>query len=223
MRRLGHARYGAQGGDWGAIVTSWLGKLDAAHCAGIHLNMLLAPRPPDAKPESLPPDEQVRLARAGAFRNDGAGYQAIQGTKPQTLAYGLTDSPAGLAGWIVEKFRAWSDCKGDVESVFTRDELLTNITVYWVTGTINSSMRLYYEMRKSAKLPFADGRIEVPTGVAVFPQEIGNAPRAWAERYYDIRHWSVYDAGGHFAAMERPEELAADLRTFFRPLRRAAA
>ncbi len=223
MRRLGYPRYGAQGGDWGAVVTSWLGKLDAAHCAGIHLNMLLAPRPPDAKPESLPPDEQVRLARAGAFRNDGAGYQAIQGTKPQTLAYGLTDSPAGLAGWIVEKFRAWSDCKGDVESVFTRDELLTNITVYWVTGTINSSMRLYYEMRKSATLPFADGRIEVPTGVAVFPQEIGNAPRTWAERYYDIRHWSVYDAGGHFAAMERPEELAADLRTCFRPLRRAAA
>jgi microsomal epoxide hydrolase len=215
MRRLGYARYGAQGGDWGSVVTSWIGKLDPAHCAGIHLNMLIAPRPPDAKPEALSPEEQERLARAGMFRSEGTGYQAIQGTKPQTLAYGLTDSPAGLAGWIVEKFRAWSDCKGDVESAITRDELLTNIMVYWVTGTINSSTRLYYEMRKSAKLPFADGRIEVPTGVAVFPQELGNAPRAWAERCYDIRHWTVFDSGGHFAAMERPNELAADLRKFF--------
>jgi len=222
MRRLGHARYGAQGGDWGAIVTSWIGKLDPAHCAGIHLNMLIAPPPPDAKPEALAPDEQQRLARASGFQSEGTGYQAIQGTKPQTLAYGLTDSPAGLAGWIVEKFRAWADCKGDVESVFTRDELLTNVMVYWLTGTINSSTRLYYEMRKSARLPFADGRIEVPTGVAVFPKELYNAPRAWAERYYDVRHWSVFPAGGHFAAMERPAELAADLRKFFRTVRGAS-
>jgi microsomal epoxide hydrolase len=219
MRRLGYARYGAQGGDWGAIVTSWIGKLDSAHCAGIHLNMLIAPPPPDAKPEALAADEQQRLAHAASFQSEGTGYQAIQGTKPQTLAYGLNDSPAGLAGWIVEKFRAWADCKGDVESVFTRDELLTNITVYWLTGTINSSTRLYYEMRKSAKLPFADGRIEVPTGVAVFPTELYNAPRTWAERYYDIRHWTVFPSGGHFAAMERPAELAADLREFFRAFR----
>jgi microsomal epoxide hydrolase len=219
MRRLGHARYGAQGGDWGSLVTSWIGKLDPAHCAGIHLNMLIAPPPPSASPEALPAEEQQRLAYAASFQSEGTGYQAIQGTRPQTLAYGLNDSPAGLAGWIVEKFRAWSDCKGDVESVFTRDELLTNITVYWLTGTINSSTRLYYEMRKSAKLPFADGRIEVPTGVAVFPKELYNAPRAWAERYYEIRRWTVFPAGGHFAALERPAELAADLREFFRALR----
>jgi pimeloyl-ACP methyl ester carboxylesterase len=219
MRRLGYAPYGAQGGDWGSLVTSWIGKLDAAHCAGIHLNMLIAPPPPDAKPEALAPDEQQRLAHAAAFQTEGAGYQAIQGTRPQTLAYGLTDSPAGLAGWIVEKFRAWADCNGDVESVFTRDELLTNLTVYWVTGTINSSTRLYYEMRKSAKLPFAGGRIEVPTGVAVFPKELYNAPRAWAERIYNVTHWSVFPAGGHFAAMERPAELADDLGRFFRSLR----
>ena len=219
MRRLGHARYGAQGGDWGSLVTSWIGKLDPAHCAGIHLNMLIAPPPPDAKPEALAPEEQQRLAHAAQFQGEGTGYQAIQGTKPQTLAYGLNDSPAGLAGWIVEKFRAWSDCKGDVESVITRDELLTNLTVYWVTGTINSSTRLYYEMRRSAKLPFADGRIELPTGVALFPKELYNAPRAWAERYYHVTHWSVFESGGHFAALERPEELAADLRTFFRTLR----
>jgi microsomal epoxide hydrolase len=219
MRRLGHARYGAQGGDWGSLVTSWIGKLDPAHCAGIHLNMLIAPAPPDANPEALGADEQQRLATAASFQNEGAGYQAIQGTKPQTLAYGLTDSPAGLAAWIVEKFRAWSDCGGEVESVFTRDELLTNLTLYWVTGTINSSTRLYYEMRKSGKLPFLDGRIEVPTGVAVFPREVYNAPRAWAERVYHVTHWSTFPAGGHFAAMERPEELAADLRKFFRSVR----
>ncbi len=219
MRRLGHARYGAQGGDWGAIVTSWIGRLDPTHCAGIHLNMLIAPPPPGAEPAKLAEDEQQRLARSASFQNEGTGYQAIQGTKPQTLAYGLHDSPAGLAGWIVEKFRAWSDCHGDVESVFTRDELLTNLTVYWVTGTLNSSTRLYYEMRKSGKLPFADGRIEVPTGVAVFPKELYNAPRAWAEHYYDVRHWTVFPEGGHFAAMERPEDLAADLRRFFQPLR----
>ena len=219
MRCLGHTRYGAQGGDWGSLVTSWIGKLDPAHCAGIHLNMLIAPPPPDAKPEALAPEEQQRLAHAAQFQGEGTGYQAIQGTKPQTLAYGLHDSPAGLAGWIVEKFRAWSDCRGEVESVITRDELLTNLTVYWVTGTLNSSTRLYYEMRKSAKLPIADGRIEVPTGVAVFPKELYNAPRAWAERYYNVTHWSEFAAGGHFAALERPAELAADLRTFFRTLR----
>jgi microsomal epoxide hydrolase len=181
--------------------------------------MLIAPPPPDAKPDALAPDEQQRLAHSAAFQNEGTGYQAIQGTKPQTLAYGLTDSPAGLAGWIVEKFRAWSDCKGDVESVLTRDELLTNLTVYWVTGTINSSTRLYYEMRKSARMPFADGRIETPTGVAVFPKELYNAPRAWAERVYNVTHWSVFPAGGHFAALERPAELADDLRKFFRTVR----
>jgi pimeloyl-ACP methyl ester carboxylesterase len=217
MRRLGYLRYGAQGGDWGSLVTGWIGKLDPTHCAGIHLNMLIAPPPPDGAP--LAPEEQQRIARSASFQNEGTGYQAIQGTKPQTLAYGLTDSPAGLAGWIVEKFRAWSDCHGDVESAFTRDELLTNLTVYWVTGTINASTRLYYEMRKSARMPFADGPITVPTGVALFPKELYNAPRAWAERVYAIRHWTVFEAGGHFAAMERPAELAADLRAFFRTVR----
>ena len=173
MRRLGYARYGAQGGDWGSVVTSWIGKLDPAHCAGIHLNMLIAPPPPGREARGALARGAASASRARARSGARApATRQIQGTKPQTLAYGLTDSPAGLAGWIVEKFRAWSDCKGDVESVFTRDELLTNIMVYWVTGTINSSTRLYYEMRKSAKLPFADGRIEVPTGVAVFPKEL---------------------------------------------------
>ena len=217
MRRLGYTRYGAQGGDWGALVTVHIGRLDAAHCAGIHLNMIMA-LPPE-EPGELSEREQQSLARSKEFQQTGAGYQAIQGTRPQTLAYGLFDSPAGLAGWIIEKFRAWSDCGGDVESVFSRDELLTNITIYWVTGTINSSMRLYYEMRKSGRAGFTQGKVEVPTGCASFPGEIYNAPRAWAERHYNVTHYTTHNKGGHFAAMEQPTLLANDLRTFFRPLR----
>jgi len=220
MHRLGYVKYGAQGGDWGAIVTPWVAKLDPKHCAGIHLNMLLVIPPPDAKTDVLTEAEQKRLSYSSQFQSEGTGYQAIQGTKPQTLAYGLTDSPTGLAGWIVEKFRAWGDCPGgDVERAFTKDELLTNISVYWFSGTINSSTRLYYEQRKSAKLAIADGKIATPTGCAVFPKELYNAPRAWAEHYYDIRQWSVFESGGHFAAMERPNEMAADLRKFFAALR----
>ena len=217
MKRLGYERYGAQGGDWGAIVTVQIGRLDPEHCAGIHLNMIMA-LPPE-EPGELEAREQERLAHAGEFQAEGTGYQAIQGTKPQTLAYGLTDSPVGLAGWIVEKFRAWGDTHGDVESVFTKDELLTNIMVYWVTGTINSSTRLYYEMRKSGRAGFTQGRVEVPTGCASFPKELYNAPREWAERHYNVTHYETYEEGGHFAAMEQPATLAADMRKFFGTLR----
>ena len=220
MRRLGYARYGAQGGDWGAIVTPWIAKHDPAHCAAIHLNMLIAPPPPDFKPETLTEAERKRLAHASQFQKEGVGYQAIQGTKPQTLAYGLTDSPVGLAGWILEKFHAWGDCPdGAVERAFSKDELLTNISIYWFTGTINSSMQLYYEQRKAGKLAFESGKIETPTGCAVFPKEIYNAPRAWLERHYNIVHWSEFTSGGHFAALERPRELAEDLRKFFAAVR----
>ena len=162
--------------------------------------MLIAPPPPDARPEALAPEEQQRLAHAAAFQGEGTGYQAIQGTKPQTLAYGLTDSPAGLAAWIVEKFRAWADCRGDVESVFTRDELLTNLTRLLGDGhhqLLHAPLLRDAQEREAAD---RDGRIEVPTGVAVFPKELYNAPRAWAERYYNVTHWSVFAAGGHFAA-----------------------
>ena len=148
------------------------------------------------------------------------GYQWIQGTKPQTLAYGLTDSPVGLAAWIVEKFRTWSDCGGDVERRFSKDVLLTNVMLYWVTGAIGSSFWPYYAR---AHEPLADlrrrGRSKVPTAYASFPKEILHPPRAWAERVYDIRRWTVMPAGGHFAALEEPELLAADLRAFFRDLR----
>ena len=216
MRRLGYARYGAQGGDWGAIVTTQIGRLDPEHCAGIHLNMLVG-LPED--PSNLSEKEKQWVADFQLFQAEGRGYQEIQGTKPQTLAFGLHDSPAGLAAWIVEKFRAWSDCGGDVESRFSKDELLANITLYWVTGTIHSSTRLYYEVRKSGRVGFTQGRVEVPTGAAVFPKEIYKTPRAWAEKHYHVTHWTELPRGGHFAAMEEPELLAEDVRSFFRTVR----
>ena len=165
------------------------------------------------------PEERAYLDDLGAWLREETGYQWIQGTKPQTLAFGLTDSPAGLAAWIVEKFRSWSDCGGDVERRFTKDELLTNITLYWVTGAINSSFWPYYA-RFHSPWPIADGqRIEVPTAYAAFPKEIVRPPRSWAERVYNIHRWTVMPSGGHFAALEEPQALVDDLRAFFRDLR----
>jgi microsomal epoxide hydrolase len=221
MARLGYSRYGAQGGDWGAIVTTLLGLEDAAHLAGIHLNMVVAVPPAgDANPmEGLSPAELQALGDMANFQKNETGYQQIQGTKPQTLGTGLNDSPAGLAAWIVEKFRTWSDCDGDVEKCFSKDELLTNITIYWVTQTINSSVRLYCETMRAGLFGPAPSRVEVPTGAAIFPKEIFRPPRRWAEAAFDIRQWSVFESGGHFAALEEPEALVADVRTFFRELR----
>jgi microsomal epoxide hydrolase len=153
------------------------------------------------------------------FRKEETGYQRIQGTKPQTLAYGLNDSPAGLAAWIVEKFRTWSDCGGDVERRFSKDELLTNVMLYWVPQTANSAARLYCETMRNAKFPPTDFRVEVPTGCAIFPRELLRPPRSWVERLYNVARWSPMPAGGHFAAMEEPALLVADIRAFFRPLR----
>jgi len=220
MSRLGYARYGAQGGDWGAIITTQVGRLDPQHCAGIHLNMTIALPPDPAKPDAgLSEKEKQWVAQANLFRATETGYYQIQGTKPQTLAYGLNDSPAGLAGWIVEKFRTWSDCGGDVESKFSKDELLTNITLYWVTQTINASTRLYYETMKSGRVGFTQGRVEVPTGCAIFPKEIYKTPRSWMEKAYAVSHWTEMPRGGHFAAMEEPGLLVEDVRKFFATLR----
>ncbi len=166
----------------------------------------------------LTPEEKVFLGDLEKFRTAETGYQWIQGTKPQTLAYGLNDSPAGLAAWIVEKFRTWSDCHGDVEKSFTRDQLLTNVMIYWVTQTINSSTRLYYEARHHPWRLKPGTRIEAPTAVALFPAELVRPPRHWAERVYDVKRWTVMPKGGHFAAMEEPELLAADVREFYRDL-----
>jgi len=217
---LGYQRFGAQGGDWGAGVTAHLGFTYPEQVLGIHLTSVGRPLPylgPGSRPVSI--EEQKFLDDRAKWQQDEGGYAHIQGTKPQTLCYGLNDSPAGLAAWIVEKFRTWSDCGGDVERRFTKDELLTNITIYWATETINSSTRLYYESQR-APWDLEEGeRIEVPSGVADFPQEISHPPREWAERSYNLQRWTQMPRGGHFAAQEEPELLAEDIRAFFRPLR----
>ena len=150
---------------------------------------------------------------------DEGGYSHIQGTKPQTLSYGLNDSPAGLASWIVEKYRTWSDCGGDVESRFTKDELLTTVTIYWVTQSINSSTRLYYEVRRNPWNLEKDEKIQVPVAVAAFPRESTVPLREWAERSYNVQHWTDMPSGGHFSALEEPARLVEDIRAFFRTLR----
>lgn len=219
MAQLGYDRYGAQGGDWGGIATAHLGVLDAQHVIGLHLNMANAPRPPGFDDASLSADEQRDLAEMREFRQRETGYQAIQGTKPQTLAYALNDSPAGLAGWVVEKFRSWSDCGGDVESAISREDLLTNLTVYWVTQTAGSSARLYYETLSAGAPVMPTEHVDVPTAVARFPREIYRPPRRWVEAAFDLRRWTVMPRGGHFAALEQPDLLVDDVRAFFRSLR----
>jgi hypothetical protein len=168
-------------------------------------------------------EEKVFLEHLNHWLKEEIGYQWIQGTKPQTLAYGLSDSPVGLAAWIIEKFRSWSDCGGDVESVFTKDDLLTNITLYWVTGAIGSSFWPYYA-RMHGPWPIPEGsRVEVPTGYVEFPHEMLRPPRSVAESMYNIARWTKAEKGGHFAALEQPQKLAEEVRAFFRPLRQAAA
>jgi len=219
MTVLGYRRFAAQGGDWGAFVTSRLGLTHADRLYGIHLNMLAVRRDPAmlANPTA---EEKGFLEQLQHWIKEEMGYQWIQGTKPQTLAFGLSDSPAGLAAWIIEKFRAWSDCGGNPESVFTKDELLTNITLYWVSGAIGSSFWPYYA-RLHGPWPIPEGaRIAVPTGYAEFPAEMLRPPRSVAEKVYtNIQRWTKMDRGGHFAALEQPEALAREIRDFFRPLR----
>ena len=217
---LGHHRFAAQGGDWGSFITSRLAYSYPNRLIGIHLNMMPLRRDPKmvADPTS---EERKYLEQLSTWLKDETGYQWIQGTRPQTLAFALTDSPAGLAAWIIEKFRAWSDCSGDLESVFTKDELLANIGLYWFTGAIGSSFWPYYA-RMHRPWPVPDNaKIAVPTGYSEFPREMLRPPRSLAARTYtDIRRWTVMARGGHFAAMEQPEALAAEIREFFRPLRR---
>lgn len=214
MDRLGYGRYGAQGGDWGAQVATALGVLDAGRCAAIHLNMPLAD--PPSEPVELSAADEADLAAMARFRREESGYAAVQSTRPQTLGAALNDSPTGLAAWIVEKFRAWSDCDGHPENAFTRDQLLTNVMVYWVTQTITPSMRLYREHARSRP---PGGPVAVPTGVARYPREPLRLPRAWVERRYRVTHWAEMPRGGHFAAMEQPDLFVADLRAFFRTVR----
>jgi len=216
---LGYPGFAAQGGDWGGFITSNMGFAHPDRLLGIHLNLLAVRRdlPPPVNPTA---EEATYFEDLKYWLKEEIGYQWIQGTKPQTLAFGLTDSPAGLAAWIVEKFRTWSDCAGDVERVFGKDHLLANIAFYWFTGCIGASFWPYYA-RMHGPWPIPDGRtVDVPIGYAAFPKEIIRPPRSVAERFYtDIRSWSVMPRGGHFAAMEQPDLLAHDIREFFRPLR----
>jgi pimeloyl-ACP methyl ester carboxylesterase len=214
MRRLGYERYGAQGGDTGALVSPELGRIDPEHLAGIHVNNLLTF--PSRQLDNLSDADQGRQKLMQRWQNEMAGYASIQSTRPQTLAYALTDSPAGQLAWIVEKFKEWTDPAAELpEDAVDRDRLLTDVSIYWLTATAGSSARLYYEGAKSwgqANEPSA-----VPTGVAVFPMDI--TIRSIAESQHNIVHWTEFDRGGHFAAMEAPDLLVADVREFFRPLR----
>jgi epoxide hydrolase len=221
MRGLGYTRYFAQGGDWGAPITMLLGAGHPDSVGAIHLNLISGAAPPDPQnPQAgLNPEEIRELQANAAFAEREAGYQQIQRTKPQTLAYGLSDSPAGLAAWITEKFRTWTDCGGDIERAVPRERLLDNLSIYWLTGTIGSSMRLYFEETGPGRArPFP--KVTVPTGHARFPAEIYKFPRAWAEtRYSNITRWQTMPRGGHFPAMEVPELFVGEVREFFRAYR----
>jgi epoxide hydrolase len=217
MHGLGYTRYGAQGGDVGAVVSPELGRLDPDHLIGVHVNNLLTiPSGDPSELADLTTAEQARLERLEHWGREMTGYAVVQSTRPQTIAYALTDSPVGQLAWIVEKFKEWTDPNAELpEDAVDRDQLLTNITIYWVTGTAGSSARLYRE--GASRWGQRSERSPVPTGVAVFPGDI--AIRRLAQSEHTIVHWSEFDRGGHFAAMEAPDLLTDDIRTFFRPLR----
>lgn len=217
---LGYRTFAAQGGDWGAFTCSALGVRHPEKLVGIHLNML-STNPSLPAPVNPTPQEQTYLDEIKVWAKEETGYIHIQGTRPQTLSYALTDSPLGLAAWIAEKFHVWTDHDGDFETVIDRDELLANISFYWFTRAIGSSFWPYYD-RLHGPWPIPDGRtVDVPTAYAAFPREIRRPPRSIAEQSYtDIRQWTTMPKGGHFAAMEQPEALARDVLAFFRSLRR---
>jgi len=217
---LGYQKFAAQGGDWGARVTAKLGLSHGDKVIGIHTTSTSSPTPYQGPgTRELSEAENAMLAQRVQWLADEGGYSHIQATKPQTLSYGLNDSPAGLAAWIVEKYRTWSDCGGDVESRFTKDELLTTITIYWVTQSINSSTRLYYESFFQDWDLAKDEKIQVPVAIASFPRENSVPLREWAERSFNIQQWTDMPSGGHFAALEEPDRLVEDIRKFFRGLR----
>lgn len=212
VHRLGHDRYGAQGGDWGSAISRQLARVDPEHVLGVHLNMLGTRPPADPSTDA----ERDSAARAERYQRDGSGYAHLQSTRPQTLSYGLTDSPVGQLAWIVEKFDEWTDASQGRWGGIDRDRLLTNVMLYWLTGTAGSSARLYAESWRSFG---SVARSEVPTGVAVFPADIMRPIRALAEEKDNVVHWTEMAHGGHFAAMEQPALLVEDVRAFFRPLR----
>lgn len=202
---LGYLRYFVHGGDWGTILARRMARNHGDHVSAIHINMAYSPPPPGVAPD----------ARAAARGHDLTGYLHLQNTRADTLTTGLSDSPAGLAAWVIEKFRSWSDCDGDVEKAFNRDMLLTNLMFYWAPNSIASATRIYWETAAEGDDVWGLPRVETPTGVAAFPKEPYLAPRAWVERLYDVRRWTDMPRGGHFAALEQPQLLADDIRSFF--------
>jgi len=221
MDGLGYGRFAAQGGDIGAGVSAWLARQFPERIIGIHLNYIPGSYQPPIG-AGLPPitgEEQAFLDRARSWAAKEGAYAALHGTKPQTLAHALTDSPAGLAAWLVEKFRAWSDCGGNVEQVFPMDELLTHISLYWFGNSLDASLRLYKE-GAADPLAFASGeRVEPPLAMALFPHELPTPPRSWVERVFNVQRWTPMPKGGHFAALEQPELLVEDIRAFYRTMR----
>lgn len=209
MARLGYSAYGAQGGDWGSAVTTQIGR-NRGRCVAIHTNMPLGRPPKDLREPTE--EEQAALERLAYYQRWDSGYSKQQATRPQTLGYGLTDSPVGQLAWIVEKFWSWMDCDGHPENILSRDELLDNVMLYWVTASGASSARLYWESFGT----FGGGEaVTLPTGVAAFPREILRAPRHWCEANYNITRWTTMPRGGHFAAFEQPELFVDDVTTFF--------
>jgi epoxide hydrolase len=211
MKALGYDRYFAQGGDWGAVVTTAIGAQNKGACAAIHVNMPVAQ--PSAEVMANPtPFEAESLARLGWYRAKDNGYAVIQATRPQTLGYGLTDSPVGQMAWIVEKFGGWSDCNGHPGNIFTKDQLLDTVMLYWMTASAASSARLYWQSFLNQNMD----AISVPTGCSLFPKELFRPSRRWAEtRFKNITYWNELDKGGHFAAMEQPALFVAELRNCF--------
>jgi microsomal epoxide hydrolase len=223
--RLGYQRFGAHGGDWGSTISEQLAKQHSGSVIAIHLTdvpfwHILR------KPDDPSPAEEKMLKKNEEWIQKEGAYALVQSTKPLSLAPGLNDSPAGLAAWIIEKFRAWSDCGGDVESRFTRNELLTNVMIYWVTQSIGTSFLPYFDYANAGAMTWMKqglkswvGSANVPAAFSIFPADIGHPPREWAERFFKVQRWTEMPRGGHFAAMEEPELLAADLRQWFRQFR----
>ncbi len=220
MLLLGYDRFGTSGGDWGAIITTALARADQGeHVLGVHLTMPLGVAPdPDGPPDDLSPIDLE--AMADWDRHQAAGnvvHVPINNTRPHTLAFALNDSPAGLAAWMLDKFRSYSDCDGDVEKSFTKDELLAHFTTYWVTNTIASASHIYYErVQDSSQAPVF---VTIPTGCAIFPRDVRRVARPWADRLYNITRWTQMPAGGHFGSEEEPEAYVAEVRAFFATLR----
>ncbi len=228
-KTLGYEQFAAHGGEWGGIITEQLARSHSDLLVGIHMTDVPFTHA-FQKADNLSADEKKFLADVQEWQKKQGGYNMIQSTRPQTLAVGLSDSPAGLAAWLIDKFQAMSDCDGDPERSFTKDELITNIMIYWLTDSIQSSFMPYYDIMNAGALTWIGekfkewtGSTAVPAAFALFPKDNNHPPREWAERFFNVQRWTKMERGGHFTAMEEPEVLAADLSAFFRSVRDEAS